>query len=133
MKSYLSSPPPSVASEEKEFYTPDPRSTPTGTKDDPIIIHVDTEHPERNLDFEILFVPRVTHSRYDFKVFDIRHHIDLEDMEDWKACVAFDNVPRAYHYRVIMVTGPSITEFSKETEKFHTRLRCSEAKIARQK
>eukprot|EP00957_Ditylum_brightwellii_P102514 7812839-Ditylum_brightwellii.AAC.1 len=54
-------------------------------------------------------------------------------MKEWKACVAFDNVPRAYHYCAIMVPRPSITEFSKETEKFHARLRCGETKITRQK
>eukprot|EP00957_Ditylum_brightwellii_P160053 12183587-Ditylum_brightwellii.AAC.1 len=113
MKSYLSSTPPSVASREKEFYIPDPRSTPTGTEDNTIIIYVDTEHPEHNLDFEVLLVPRVTHNRYDFKVFDTHHHIDLEDMREWKACVAFDNFPRAHHYCTIMVTGPSITAFSR--------------------
>ena len=41
----------------------------------------------------------------------------LDDVKSWKAVVCSERIPNEYHNCAIMITGPSLDQFSKDKEK----------------
>jgi hypothetical protein len=103
-------------SERKEYHIPSPEEVPNGTKENPYIIYVNLTHMERNGGFEVLGMSEVKHKHKTYDVLEIRHSHMLNDGVYWKANICVE-VPDEFQGRTIMISGPSVDEFSKDKDK----------------
>jgi hypothetical protein len=102
---------------ENLFSIPARESRPNGTAGNPYIIHADLEHMECNNGFQVVFVPGVEHNNKKYNIIEICHQVMLDDVKSWKAVVCSERIPNEYHNCAIMITGPSLDQFSKDKEK----------------
>jgi hypothetical protein len=82
------------------------------------IIHADLVNMGRNSEgFQVVYVSGVVHNMKEYNVIVIRHQAMLNDVKLWEAQVWTENIPVEYHKRAIMITGPSLNEFSLDKDK----------------
>lgn len=89
-----------------------------GSKQKPWVIHVDCDHPERNLIFDIRFIPRLEHNGWAREAIDIRTRVGLGDEPCWAAWID-TNVSNEFEDRVIMVKGRSRSSEYDKIEQYH--------------
>jgi hypothetical protein len=56
-----------------------------GSKDNPVVIYVDTNFPERNGKFDVEFIPRIEHGGWAREGYHIRVEIGIADADMWSA------------------------------------------------
>ena len=126
----MSSPPPifgSPGSVKKQkqgtglYRIPPPADQPDGSEENPYIIHINIDYPERNMGFEVLFLSGVMNGAdgFEYDIFTFRKTICFNDRVHWEAYVAHDKIPPEFQYRAIMVTGPAVGKFAREVDKVH--------------
>jgi hypothetical protein len=100
------------------FDIPAQGDLPNGLSDRPYIIHANLVNMERNSEgFQVVYVSGVVHNMKEYNVIEIRHQAMLNDVKLLEAQVWTENIPDEYFKRVIMITGPSLDEFSLDKDK----------------
>jgi hypothetical protein len=105
------------------YNIPPPEEQQDGTLGNPYTIHANLNAMERNSGFELNFVNEVVYNLKKYRVIEIRHPIMLHDAKEWKAVICSERIPELYQNRAIMISGPSVDEFSldnvKSAAKYH--------------
>lgn len=79
-----------------------------GTRQQPWIVEVNVQYPERNNGFRIEFVDQLVHGPHIRSGFHIRKKISAPDIDNWSAYVPEGHWPAKYNNRLVMVQGPSM-------------------------
>ena len=77
-----------------------------GTKSKPYIIQVNIDYPERNREFDIQRVFKMTHNSSSRNGFHIRRSIAVLDHDLWEATIPND-LPAVYANRAVLIKGPA--------------------------
>ena len=115
-----------------------------GTFENPWLVHVDMEYPERHMIFDIEWVLMMRKNNYDRNGFNIGLSVSPMDDEQWSAQVpsslslsgtasakTHPFVPAEFLDRVVLVKGPSIPYEKRCAERrFGPTLSCSQTKDA---
>eukprot|EP00978_Attheya_sp_CCMP212_P019838 scaffold56192_cov32-Attheya_sp.AAC.2 len=96
---------------------PGPEESPNGTAAKPWIIHFDKHHMENHDIFQIVSCDQVTYGGQQYTVTEFRVKIALGDIGSWEATLEDPRIPPRHKGRCVLVTGPSIDEFSKDPER----------------
>jgi hypothetical protein len=67
--------------------------------------------------FQIISCEQVTHLGQQYTVMEFRRQIALGDVGSWEATLDDPRIPHDHKGRCVLVTGPSIDEFSKDPER----------------
>jgi hypothetical protein len=103
---------------ELEYWAiPRPEDSPNGTSTKPWIIHFDKDRMENHGIFQIISCDQVTYVGHQYTVLEFRRQIALGDVGSWEANLDDPRIPPDYKGRCVLVTGPSIDEFSKDPER----------------
>jgi hypothetical protein len=110
---------PSRRNMREDFYwaIPGPEESPNGTAAKPWIIHFDKQHMENHGIFQIVSCDKVTYGEKQYTVTEFRVQIALGDIGSWEATLEDPRIPLQHKGRCVLVTGPSIDEFSKDPER----------------
>ena len=62
-------------------------ATRNGTKDTPYIVYANTEYPEKNRDFDIVFISQMEHESHEYQGFEICRAIAVPDFDLWEMTI----------------------------------------------
>lgn len=103
-----------------------------GTLESPWVILVDTEHPERNREFDITFVESIKLDMKLRKGFHIRRSVTPLNQNEWEAWIPL-NLPdglTAALGRCVMIKGPSRDYWLREEKHYHCVVFCKATEVA---
>jgi hypothetical protein len=128
-ESYSSIPPVSIISSRSSLsLASSKKMSEDGTKSSPWIVHVNTQHAERNREFGVEKTIKDEVDGTDRDGWYIRRTVAVPDYDKWDASLLDDDdVPRAYKNRCIRVKGPSQDFWQNNAERFSKKTSIVEA------
>ena len=85
----------------------------------PFIVRVN-DCPKRNPPFKIQYVPDLSTGSGEFQGFDISMSCPVQDYKDWDAKTPpLQNFPPEFMHRLVLIKGPSLPFWLKDTDKYH--------------
>ena len=94
-----------------------------GTQNKPHDLHVDVNHPERNREFNIQHVQKMKRGNHECNGFHIRIASNIVDCKKWKCHApeqfALPKTFRSMCNRILMVSGPSVSFWLSDKERYH--------------
>ena len=101
-----------------------------GSINNPWTVYVDTERPERNLIFDIVYVKRIEHGGWAREVIDIRVEVGAMDRNYWSAWIeSLDD----YCGTSVMIRGCSRSSVFDEVTAYHDKKDNADLMAAQQK
>lgn len=97
-----------------------------GTYENPWIVPVDTEEPERTRDFEVVYVNQIRVQNHQRAAFHIRKMIEVDDRGLWEATIPFElsQENTKFRNRCVLVRGPSRPSWFRTNDQYHRAVTC---------
>lgn len=102
-----------------------------GSKSNPYILHVDSNYPERNREFDIHHMDTIEHGDFHRSGYNIRVKTYITDVPFWSAQMQ-NGIPD-HEDRAILVKGPSRDATHDLIDEYHRKLDCAHTKDAHSK